>query len=336
MSRARGFWPVYHPAGLDDELRTALEELEAGRWLGMRNLLARTGAHWGLRTARTQVLAAAAARSTVIQEWESEEPGSVDVAVMRARVLVERALRADRLQAPGTWQVAQEARAACEAAAHCAPADPVPWVCMLAVAQLDPRQALEENRWLPAEPTLPPGPWRLLHGADERDLHNREAYHRLLAFLYVRQGGSLGEAVDYGRWVGSWAPEGTALRVLPLYVYARSYWYRRQRGDDLLARQEWTKEHILRDTMRALRGWFDYPVPKLSGTWSVLDLSHLAHALWAAHHFQDAARVFDAMGPYATHLPWRYVSDVPDKWPEEFVRARTQCMSYARNHPPSA
>ncbi|MGX8903935.1 hypothetical protein ACR820_01410 [Streptomyces netropsis] len=122
--------------------------------------------------------------------------------------------------------------------------------------------------------------------------------------------------------------------MLPLYTYARSYWYRRQRGDELLVRQEWTKEHILRDTLRALEGWFDHAVQESSPVRSVLDLSHLAHALWAAHHFQDAARVFTAMGPYATSEPWRYVSDTPDKWREDFVRARTQSLSYARNHPP--
>ncbi|MBP2400747.1 hypothetical protein [Streptomyces syringium] len=314
MSRERGFWPVYHPAGLDHELHPVLEELEAGRWLAMRNLLATTRNRWGLRTARTQVLAAVAARSTVIQEWEAEERGSVDATVMRARVKVERALRAHRHQLSGVWEVVQDARVACEAAARVAPADPVPWVCRLALAQLDERQMLQENRARAPERMLPPGPWELLEQARERDLGNREACHRMLQFLYVRAGGSRAEAIDFGRWAQSLAPDGSATLMLPLYTFAESYGYRR-RGEGLLGRGEWAADHALHDITCALDGWFDHPATPMVER-SVLDLSHLAHALWAAHQYPEAARVFTAMGPYATRLPWGDVGDgdAPSGW----------------------
>jgi hypothetical protein len=59
----------------------------------------------------------------------------------------------------------------------------------------------------------------------------------------------------------------------------------------------------------------------------------LAHALWASHQFTDAARVFEALGPFATRLPWAYVSNDPSR-PEpaerEFLRARAQSLAAGR------
>lgn len=90
------FRPVYHPAGLDSELRVVLEEVRAGRWRAMAELLADTGTDWGRRTSRSQALATAAARSHVIREWLTEAPGSADAQMMRTRVMTERALHAHR------------------------------------------------------------------------------------------------------------------------------------------------------------------------------------------------------------------------------------------------
>lgn len=47
-SRDEIFRPAYHPAGRDEELRFAMEELRVGRWLPVWKLLARTGTNWGL------------------------------------------------------------------------------------------------------------------------------------------------------------------------------------------------------------------------------------------------------------------------------------------------
>lgn len=55
------FRPVYHPAGHDNELRVAVQDLRTGRWVSMAQLLDRTDG-WGLWTQRTQVLAAVAMR----------------------------------------------------------------------------------------------------------------------------------------------------------------------------------------------------------------------------------------------------------------------------------
>lgn len=180
------FRPVYHPAGHDNDLRAALQDLRTGRWVSMRNLLESTP-DWTLWTQRTQVLGAVAAGSDAVQAWLAEEPRSVAAAVMHARVVVERAVRAHREGHHRAQELWREAWEACRSAAHATPADPVPWVCLLALSQLDERQELQEHRLHPPGPMLFPGPWGLLAEADRRDPCNREAYHRMLQFVYARK-----------------------------------------------------------------------------------------------------------------------------------------------------
>jgi hypothetical protein len=252
---------------------------------------------------------------------------------MRARVAVERALQAGRRRHPGVEALAHQAREACRLAGQYAdPSDPVPWVCLLALAQLDDQQLLEEHRWSAPELTLPPGPWGLMHEVYQRDPYNREAHHRMLQFLQARAGASQqADALNFAQWVMTYAPVGSALLVLLLHAYAAHYRFRRVNpAADPLARQHWMREHVVQDVDRALRCWFDHPG---ASPRALLDLSHLAHALWAAHRLTDAARVFQAMGPYATRVPWLYVTDGPSR-PElaesEFVWARAQCLGAAQ------
>ncbi|WFB10878.1 hypothetical protein LRS74_30390 [Streptomyces sp. LX-29] len=319
------FRPVYHPAGHDHGLRIAIEDLRTGRWMSMRELLTQT-VDLGLWTQRTQVLATAAAGTNVVAAWRAEEPESVAVLVMHARVTVERAVRARREGHRRTRELWQEAWEACQVAAHNAPDDPVPWVCLLALAQLDGRQRLPEHRLAPPEPMLFPGPWGLLREAHRRDPFNREAYHRMLQFVYARRtGGPLAEAVNFGQWVTSCAPRGSALHALPLYVHVERYReeHRPRRALDL----HWTTDEAVRDARLALRNWFDAADP---ASRSLLDLSHLAHALWGALRFADAARVFAALGPYYTPPPWNCRAadrDHPDAAEEVFLRARARAFA---------
>ncbi|MET9087192.1 hypothetical protein ABZX77_35870 [Streptomyces sp. NPDC004237] len=326
---ARGtFRPVYHPAGHDDALRLALEDLQTGRWMSMRRMLADTGTNWALRSSRTQVLAAAAAGSDVVRAWRAEDPANVDAMVMRARVAVERALQAGRRRHPGTEALAQQAREACGLAAHYAdPRDPVPWVCLLALAQLDDQQLIADHQWSAPELTLPHGPWGLMQEVYQRDPYNREAHHRMLQFLQVRAGGSQqADALNFAQWVMTYAPPGSALLVLPLHAYAGHYRFQREHPGtvDPLARQQWMREHVVKDVDRALHSWFRHSA---SSPRALPDLSHLAHALWAAHRFTEAAPVFQAMGRYATRAPWAYVTDRPELATGEFVWARAQCLA---------
>ncbi|MFF8912869.1 hypothetical protein ACF08M_05955 [Streptomyces sp. NPDC015032] len=319
------FRPVYHPAGHDNELRVALQDLRTGRWMSMRNLLESTP-DWTLWTQRTQVLGAIAAGSDAVQAWQAEEPRSVAAAVMHARVVVERAVRAHREGHRRAQELWQEAWGACRTAAHSSPADPVPWVCLLALSQLDEHQQLEEHRLHPPGPMLFPGPWGLLAEADKRDPCNREAYHRMLQFVYARKaGGTLSEAVNFVQWASSSAPDGSALHALPLYVRVERY--RREHGHEKALDLHWVTEDAERDAARALNLWFRRTAPV---SHSLLDLNHLAHALWGALQFTDAAPVFRELGPYFTSVPWVYRTRDPQSpggAEEVFLRARSRCLA---------
>ncbi|GHH86068.1 hypothetical protein GCM10018793_56570 [Streptomyces sulfonofaciens] len=320
-----GFRPAYHPAGHDSDLRAALQDLRVGRWMSMRNLLAAT-ADRALWTQRTQVLAAAAAGTDLVQAWRAEEPRSVAAAVMHGRVAVERALRAHREGHRHTQDLWHQAWEACRTAARAAEDDPVPWVCLLALARLDERQQWDEHRVAPPEPMLPPGPWGLLAQADKRDPYNREAYHRMLQFLYGRHGsGRLTEAVNFVHWAASFAPTGSALHVLPLYLHVERY--RRDGGRDTALDLHWVAEDATREARRALYEWFDHTCYTES---SLLDLSHLAHGLWGALQFREAGRVFRALGPYYTPVPWVYrVGDPRDTAAaaDLFAQARARALA---------
>ncbi|MEU0815141.1 hypothetical protein ACFYTG_38665 [Streptomyces mirabilis] len=324
---------VYHPAGHDDELRVALVELQAGRWRTARELLGETGTHWTLRTSRTQLLAVAAARSDVIGAWLAEEPSSYDAQLMAVRVAVERALRAHRQQHPQTLEFETKARRAALLAARRAPYDPVPWVCLVALAQIDTLQLRQDHRMRSTEPMLPSGPWRLLHEVNQRDPYNREAYHRVLQFLLALDGlraASLAAVVDFGWSVAGQHPVGSPLLLLPAYAQVEQ---RRARVDPLWRRQ-WAEEPSLSYTLNAFHDWFRKAPPGLR---SVTDLNHLSYALWAGHQYLEAAEVFEAMGPYAAREPWASVHDgaaLADPGEALLLRARAESLSFARTHRP--
>lgn len=324
--------PVYHPAGHDEQLRAVLQDLKTGRWVSTRNLLDSTR-DWGLWTQRTQILAAAVAGSDIVKAWQSEEPHSAAATVLHTRVLVERTLRAHRAGHRHTNELWREAAAACGTAVDTSPEDPVPWVCLLALAQLDKGQRWDAHRVPAPEPMLFPGPWHLLAEADKRDPGNREAYHRMLQFAYTRRpGGPLTEAVNFAHWASGSAYTGSPLHLLPLYVRVERY--RKDGGSEHALDLHWIGEDATRSASRALHLWFDHALPAAT---SLLDLSHLAHALWGAHQFQDATRVFDVLDPFYTVAPWTYRTRSPgdaEAAAEAFVQARTRCLSAVRDPDP--
>lgn len=331
---AAGYRPGLHPAGGDAQLRVAVEDVRLGRWLSMRNLLAATGENWALRTSRSQVLASAAVRSHAVREWLAEEPGSADALMMRARVGTEMVLRAHRSGHPVAAEVLQARAAAFEAAGRY-PADPVPWVCLLAQAQTDPDQAVPEHWIEPPDPMLPPGPWNLLRQARHRDAFNREAHHRLLQFLLVARTGGPAATVNFAELLAAQIPEDShsSLLVLPLYAYAEHY--HRRRGDrkyDVQDQAHWGTEFVRLHIRRALT-WFAHSDPAFA---SPLDLNFTAHAAWADRQYREAAPLFDAIGPHMTSRPWSYVAKVPgdaDYAVAEFDKALRQCRGVAAAPP---
>ncbi|MFB7630438.1 hypothetical protein ACFC0M_05740 [Streptomyces sp. NPDC056149] len=323
--------PIYHPAGADEGLRAAVMELRVGRWRAMRNLLAETGPNWPLRSFRTQVLGIVAAGSDVVETWLVEEPENYNAQVMLTRVAVERAVRSHRQGHKAAWSLEYRARHAAVSAARREPSDPVPWLCRLALAQIDVRQVWQEHRERAVEPMLPTGPWGLLREVERRDPGSREAYHRMIQFLLARQvaeAGVLAEVMDFGRWVASWAREGSPLLLLPLYALAAQC--RRQSGGwhrPATWRLQWAEEPTVGYTLKAYHHWFRRTD---SASCSVSDLSHLACALWAGHKLSEAAEVFDALGPYAAREPWASVHDYgsqPDAAKSLYLRARSEAES---------
>lgn len=310
------FQPRFHPAGFDSALRPVLDDVRAGRWRSMRVLL-EDCATWGLRTSRSQVLAAAAANGDAVEAWLQEDP-HVNAVMMRARVLVERVLNAHRAGQRGVGSLADRARRACWEAARSWPEDPVPWVGLLALAQVDFPDAYQrraEHRVGPWEYMLPYGPWGLLREVHDRDPGNREAWHRMLQAMQA-----YGEnAHDFVRWVSTWAPAGSPLVLLPLYLHAEQYG--KQRANGQLTPLYWTRDPVSHYTLRALAWWFPQADPT---SWSPLDLNHLAQALHSGGFGEGAEEVFDAIGPFVTPVPWKYVADAPERWLEEFERARSR------------
>ncbi|MDX3132134.1 hypothetical protein PV367_20580 [Streptomyces europaeiscabiei] len=317
---------IVHPAGWDGELRCALEDLHVGRWLSTRELLLKTGRDWGLRTARSQVLATVAVHSGAIGAWCEEEPGNVDALMMTARVMTQRALLSARSGATLRQQarICDLARQACWRGMTCAdPYDPVFHVCLLALAQVASEWKVPDRR----RPELfgePPessmvrrGPWPQLWEVLRRDVDNREALQRMLQYFHVRGAGG----IEFAQWEASRAQVGSVRLTLPLYALAESY--RRQLDQGALVSKFgfWARSHVRHYAERALCDWFD--VVK-SAECSLPDLNHLAYVLSASGE-QGAGRVFTAIGPYATTAPWKHLqgdSFRRNDWQEDFLRAR--------------
>lgn len=338
MSRRRvaadpvpAFTPAFHPAGLDTALQWAVDAIRVGHWLPMRDLMATTGTRWGLRTARSQVLASAAAGSHVVRQWLDEEPGSTDALLMQARVSTELVLRAYRQGHGGIDDLAAQARTAAMAAHQASLADPVPLICLLALASTDPGQFNQAHRMPPpANEFLPDGPWRLLGALVERDGFNREGHHRMLQVLLNSRSGGQAAALSFAQWVWSRIPadSASALLVLPLHAHAEHYRAKRQQGlpDAGVGAMHWRTDSVRSYADRALVRWFEFSdLVDLSA----VDLNHLAHALWADRRYDQAARVFQTIGPHATPAPWIHVANTAGdrhSGTEEFGKARAQSL----------
>ncbi|MFJ4918411.1 hypothetical protein [Streptomyces sp. NPDC088725] len=307
------------PAGDDHELRAVLQDVASGYWMSMQDLLVRTQrADWAQWTYRTQVLGAASAGTTVVRTWHDEVPESVPATVMLARVAVERALRANRVgdgqHLEALWRTA---KSACDSAANAAPDDPVPYICRLALAELDPAQAEEEHRRPPPDPQLFPGPWGLLDEVERRDPGNREAYHRITRFLLTRKGGTVAHQDFFTRWIAEWAPRGSALLVLPLYVAVERWRAMYEGHESLDATLYWVTDRALERARHAYEGWFVHTASRRL----TVDMNYTAHALWAAQLYEPATEVFRAVGMYASPRPWLYLTGPGDRWERLFLDA---------------
>ncbi|MEU9074384.1 hypothetical protein AB0D22_06850 [Kitasatospora sp. NPDC048538] len=282
------------------------------------NLLDTTAPRWGLWSSRTQVLGLVAARSDVLDHWEREDPDNSHLSLLRVRVLVERALATGAVGVPEAGRVEYEARAASVRAARLFPEDPVPWLCLLALAVLDPERQLPEHRFPTSDYLLPPGPWRLFDEAIRRDAFSREAHHRMLRYWQAVYSPA---AADFVHSVMPRLPAGSSLAALPLYLSVEQY--RRELRKDSVRRQ-WLREPHVSRTVLAYESW---RASSAENPWPVADLSHLAHALWASAQMGRAVEVFEALGPFASPYPWATVADSPDRAEEFMETAHSQAYA---------
>ncbi|WP_371647965.1 MULTISPECIES: hypothetical protein [unclassified Streptomyces] len=334
MARGRGVGeesmvPVYHPAGFDGPLRTALEEMEAARWAGIRDLLHATGRDWDLRTSRSQVLAAAAARTDrdVVGAWLYEEPDSVDGHVMHARVLVQRALHAHRRRQANTAALVEAARASCLHAHERAPDDPVPLIALLALGVTDVHFRYPDYWQEAGELMLPPGPWGLWAAIWQRHPYSREAGHQMLRCVTRPGTGAAPNA--FARWVTSWARPGKDAALLMLPLYAAVDIFHHDGGRDPLLRRQWNRDPLRRDVLRA----YDSADLRVDAHVSVSDLNYLAHAMFCAQEYEKAGQVFAVLDCHFTRAPWAYHTTDPSQdalAAHEFLRVRGICLYTAR------
>ncbi|MGW7244421.1 hypothetical protein [Streptomyces sp. NPDC054804] len=331
---------IVSPVGADTALRTALQDLRLGRYHATRDLLEMTGREWGLRTSRSNLLAAGASDPGIFKLWLDEEPNHPDAAMMWARVLTRAALKAYR---SGMSQdvVGGAARLAAKAgwrASELLPECPVPWVDKILLAQLpypahylDPHAQQRHQPWdeLPGgrDQGMPHlGPWPLLGEIDARHPGNREGYHAMRQ--YFQRVRSTGAAMDFSCWILLSEPSTPELWLLPLYALVDKF--RKEHGEGRGATSRfWQTGAVGHYAVEAYNKWFAQ-LPPAEYPWaSMADLSHLAHALVANGETKMAADVLRAMSPYVTAQPWKDVNTILGRstdWTDWFLTLRASTL----------
>ncbi|RPE39086.1 hypothetical protein EDD90_2042 [Streptomyces sp. Ag109_O5-1] len=319
-----------HPAGWDDDLRNALEDLQLDRWRSSQALLERTietARTWELLTSRSQLLAAAAAKGHAVEAWRKEEPDDAYAAMMHARVLTHRAVAAGRrgVDRYSVMAVTRHALVACDAAEERWPACPIPRICRLALAVLDidPNRPVHRAHWAhpPEQHLLPVGPWPLLLAVEELDPGNREAHHRMLQCFKARGRGAL----TFTKWATERAKPGSPLHVLPIYAYVDDYaaQFRKGTGSSI---GYWNTEATHGYVQRARDGWFAWHQDPRRDC-SILDLNYLACGLINTG-LPGAAPVFEAIGPFAVAAPWEQTGP-RSRWQHSFAIGHRFAMKEA-------
>jgi hypothetical protein len=308
---------VWDPAGRDKRLASTTQDFRVGRYTMAGELLADRQVSEDVRDYRYLILAQIAASNGVDTAWLTEEPESPEAALLRLRANVIRALQAHRTQHPKAYGLVDLAKTQCLEAAERFPQDPLPWVAMLHLAPASPNN-------VPGPPELSiDGPWQIMGELWRRDPWNREAHHRLLAAVGPKSGGSVSAVSGIAHWIASQAPSGSALLGLQLVAFIEAFRQQLERNNlnkVLLTYRNWSTAYAEQETERCYTHWF---LPNSGNSVLLPDLHHLAHALWAGSQWRPAARVFEAIGPYALTSPWSLHGN-----PEQvIVAARERCIS---------
>jgi len=291
-------------AALDDcELGVARAALAQGRRQAAGTLLARTGDDWDRRGHRVATLALEPQAVSLATEWLTAEPDNADAATLLALSLVRRTLRG------GTH--ADDARAACHAAARLNPADPTPWLGLLRLDGDDAGAAV-----------------RLFEEVRARHPDHHQAHHLMVARLAERRADAgpdpLHEVYDFAAWAAEQAPADSPLAILPVVAHAERYRVLAARGHlpaEPAASGHWADGRA-REVMKAAYDWW-VEWEHEGHPRRLLDLNYLAHAKVCAGRPVEASALFQRIADHATTRPWSY----PDRDPYgAFTRARDRAL----------
>ena len=302
-----------HPARDDRELRRACDDTAMGRWEAARDLLRVTGRDWDRRVFRLHALAYCAVGLRWAETWANTEPHNPDALAMLAHVQAVRSiLRSPDTSGSGTDDAMERAWHACQQAAGAYDADPSPWVVMMALLRVHrPDAQLLMRIWKEVQ---------------ARDPYNLEAHHELVTYAFERNHGSNAQMHNWARDLAYAAPKGSAASVVLLVAHAEAY--RVQLEQD--ARTNSVSVHAWMDRPEidfVLDAWWRRRPPQPHGRF-MDDANYLAHTLCHAARHEEAFEVFNAIGPYASRLPWAYGGDASD----QFLRHRRWAFGAAHSH----
>ena len=294
------------PAFEDAPLRRAREDAVMGGWEGVRDLLARTGDDWPLRTHRITVLANDSVGLEWPRAWSQAEPDRPDALVTAAYAEAARLhsliLRRDR-----SVDDAAAARvvARCKAAAQAAPDDPAPWIGLLTLAGVLGDNGVSMVRWNELSFEAGARSWGWFQEAVRRHPDSWHAHHRMreaqLSRLRTGSPRDLTGLLDFAAAAAAHAGRHSPLRVLPLYAHTE---LRLAGTVGLLgaAERDWLTQRNEQDLQDAHRDWFRGP--ERAHPAAPFDLNALAYQLVESGRLGLAHPVFAAIGPYATATPW--------------------------------
>ncbi|KNE84230.1 MULTISPECIES: hypothetical protein [Streptomyces] len=255
-------------------------------------LLRDAGTDWDRRGHRVTVLAGAA--PSLARRWRLRDPGSADALVLHAW--------ADVLNGRLTGRLDDTAATldTCRRAADAAPADPTPWVALLAALCVERRTSA----------ALAPV-WEEIAA---RDPWNRDAYLTVFVHLSPDGQGSQAAQREFLDDVLAVMPPHMPPVCLPLAAAVGQY-HRELGGGGLralLAARHWEQPQNACPLDRAAAQWLRPGYLRHAAR--VADLNLLAYALAVAGRTEEAGRAFEATENLVCPWPWRHEGDPVERY----------------------
>lgn len=208
---------TWDPAWRDERLTAACTDVRSGIVGAGREVLAETRStrDFARRGYASALLGALAAGTNLAELWVEDAPRNPDALLLAARVQTARAAKALRTNSNSARPLVDGAVAAIHAAGAAWPADPTPWVAMLALVKNYRGDAA-------GEPSISElaglrGPWELVEqGIWPRDPNNREAARHLLDYFGPRSSGSNAQMAQIAAYLAQRSPQDSPVRLLPL------------------------------------------------------------------------------------------------------------------------